>query len=271
MNEFNQLIMEIKKKKLTKEKEEQYIKEYFKEGNKKRYNQLYEHYLNLVFSVALSYSGTIDIEDLFQAGSIGLLKAFNSFEKNNGRNFTAYARQAIKSEIVMEIERVQPVIKISKNIKENVRKIKELDDEFFSEFGRKATEEEKKRELRLTDKEIYDAYLLTSPLSSLDKEIINDNGDTMTLADTLTSDVDVFEDFIKEEIKEKIEEKINTYLNDEEKKVIIRYYGILKEPPLTLYEISKDLNIEYKRADVILKSALRKLRNNSKDLYGYCE
>ena len=269
MNEFNQLIMELKKKKLTKEMEEKFVKEYFKEEKKEKYNQLYEHYLNLVFSIAKKYE-SIDVDDAFQAGSIGLLNAFINYDINKDAYFTVYAKKCIEIEINNEYWKEQN-FKLSKNKKKSIRKMKEFKNEFFSEMGREATEEEKKRELRMTTQEVRDLELLSSPSSSLNKEIKNDNGDVMTLADTLVSDCDISKDYEKEEIKEKIEEKINTYLNDEEKKVIIRYYGILKEPPLTLYEISKELNIEYKKADAILKSAMRKLRNNSKDLISYLD
>ena len=55
---------------------------------------------NLVYSVAIKFKNLIEMEDAFQAGVIGLIKAYNNYEENKHTNFASYAYMYIYGEIV---------------------------------------------------------------------------------------------------------------------------------------------------------------------------
>lgn len=84
-----------------KEKEE---KEYFlkyKNGDKKAKEILISHNLRLVAHVAKKYGGSAESDDLISVGSIGLIKAVNTFEYGKNTQFSTYAARCIENEILM--------------------------------------------------------------------------------------------------------------------------------------------------------------------------
>ena len=89
-------------KPLTKEKELEYIKR-MREGDKHAKNMLIEHNLRLVAHIAKKYSNYIDNDDIISIGSIGLIKAVNTFKCDKGTHLATYAARCIENEILMSI------------------------------------------------------------------------------------------------------------------------------------------------------------------------
>ena len=91
---------------LSSEEEEYYIKKYLDNNDKDARNTLIEHNLRLVVYIAKKFENTgIGIEDLISIGTIGLMKAINTF--NNGKNIklATYASRCIENEILMYLRR----------------------------------------------------------------------------------------------------------------------------------------------------------------------
>lgn len=87
-------------KPLTLEEEKKYF-ERFKNGDKKAKDILINHNLRLVAHIVKKYSGAGEADDLLSVGSIGLIKAINSFEYNKGTQLSTYAARCIENEILM--------------------------------------------------------------------------------------------------------------------------------------------------------------------------
>lgn len=88
---------------LSKTEEEYYLKKYF-EGSKEARNILIEHNLRLVAHIAKKYAkNEQDLEELISIGSIGLIKAINSFSSNKGFKISTYASKCVENEILMYI------------------------------------------------------------------------------------------------------------------------------------------------------------------------
>lgn len=86
---------------LSPEEEEKYFKLHF-EGDKKARDKLIEHNLRLVAHVVRKYYSTCNnTEDLISVGSIGLIKAIDSYKMGNGTRFATYAAKCIQNEILM--------------------------------------------------------------------------------------------------------------------------------------------------------------------------
>ena len=86
---------------LSKEKEKEYF-ENMKSGDMKARDKLIEHNLRLVAHVVRKYySSTQSPEDLISVGTIGLIKAVDSFNDENGARFATYAAKCIQNEILM--------------------------------------------------------------------------------------------------------------------------------------------------------------------------
>lgn len=98
---------------LSKTEEEYYLRRYF-EGNTEAKNKLIEHNLRLVAHIAKKYStNEQDMEDLISIGSIGLIKAINSFSSDKNFKISTYASKCIENEILM-------YLRSSKKIKSEV-------------------------------------------------------------------------------------------------------------------------------------------------------
>ncbi len=87
-------------KPLGEEQEKEYFRRY-KNGDKKAKEMLISHNLRLVVHVAKKYGGSAESDDLISVGSIGLIKAVNTFEYGKNTQFSTYAARCIENEILM--------------------------------------------------------------------------------------------------------------------------------------------------------------------------
>ena len=87
-------------KPLSREEEREYF-EKFKKGDKEAKDKLINHNLRLVAHIVKKYSGSTEADDLISVGSIGLIKAINSFEYDKGTQLSTYAARCIENEILM--------------------------------------------------------------------------------------------------------------------------------------------------------------------------
>lgn len=86
---------------LSKTEEEYYLKKYF-EGDKRAKDKLVEHNLRLVAHIAKRYANSEqELEDMISIGTIGLIKAINSFSSEKNFKISTYASKCIDNEILM--------------------------------------------------------------------------------------------------------------------------------------------------------------------------
>lgn len=91
------------KKQLSKEEENVLLEKYF-QGDKQARNLLIEHNLRLVAHIAKKYEGGKDLsEDLISIGTIGLIKAIDSYKPNKATKLGTYAAKCIENEILMHL------------------------------------------------------------------------------------------------------------------------------------------------------------------------
>src|SRR5699024_268409 len=96
-------------KPLTKKEEEKYLK-LFAEGNKEGKNILIERNLRLVAHIVKKYHNVNkDIDDLISIGTIGLIKAINTYNPSKGTRLATYAARCIDNEILMTIRSTKKI------------------------------------------------------------------------------------------------------------------------------------------------------------------
>ncbi len=94
---------------LSKTEEEYYLRRYF-EGDNEAKNKLIEHNLRLVAHIAKKYSSNEqDLEDLISIGTIGLIKAINSFSPDKNFKISTYASKCIENEILMHLRTTKKI------------------------------------------------------------------------------------------------------------------------------------------------------------------
>lgn len=87
-------------KPLSAEEEKKYLR-LAKQGDLNARNMLIKHNMRLVAHIAKKYSGAADNDDLLSVGSIGLIKAVNTFQEDKGTQLATYTARCIENEILM--------------------------------------------------------------------------------------------------------------------------------------------------------------------------
>lgn len=192
-------------------------------GDKEARDMLVEENMGLVWSIVKRFNGRgHEIEDLFQIGSIGLIKAIDKFDTSFEVKFSTYAVPMITGEIKRFI-RDDGIIKISRSIKENSWKIKCAAEKFINTHGREATVNELALEVGITIEEIAMAMDINMEVESIYKTIYQGEGNEIYLVDKV-ADTD------KPEIGQAVVNKIlltqlMNELSDVERELIaLRYF-----------------------------------------------
>lgn len=192
-------------------------------GSKEDMTKLIEDNSRLVWSIVRRFNGRgYDIEDLYQIGSIGLIKAIQRFDTSFEVRLSTYAVPYILGEIKRFIRDDGP-IKISRSIKELNIKIIELQKEYLNKYGKEITLEQLAKELKTSKEDIAMALDSARPVNSIEDSQYRDNktDKTISLIDQLSSGKDE-ENEITNGITIK---KLISELKDNEKEVILlRYY-----------------------------------------------
>ena len=192
-------------------------------GSKEDMTKLIEDNSRLVWSIVRRFNGRgYDIEDLYQIGSIGLIKAIQRFDTSFEVRLSTYAVPYILGEIIRFIRDDGP-IKISRSIKELNIKIIELQKEYLNKYGKEITLEQLAKELKTSKEDIAMALDSARPVNSIEDSQYRDNktDKTISLIDQLSSGKDE-----ENEITNRITiKKLISELKDNEKEVILlRYY-----------------------------------------------
>lgn len=223
-------------------------------GNKDDMTKLIENNNGLIWSIVRRFNGRgYDIEDLYQIGSIGFIKAIQRFDTSFEVRLSTYAVPYILGEIKRYIRDDGP-IKVSRSIKELNVKIKELQKEYFNKYGRDITLEEISKELRISKEEITMALDSTRPVDSIEDAKYTDSKSDKTIS--ILEQISTGRDE-QTEITNKITIKnLISELEDEEKEIImLRYYK-----QKTQMQVSKILGISQVQVSRIERKILEKMR-----------
>lgn len=223
----------------------------YQSGDKKAKDLLVEGNLRLVLSILKKFKTTEDnINDMFQIGCIGLIKAIDNFDLSQNVCFSTYAVFLIRGEILRAFRDTTP-IRVSRGTKDIAYKILSFKEKYYNEFGVEPSNEEIASSLGI--EEYYISYALTAlkePVS-IYQPIYNDGGDTIYLLDQLANKK---EEYDKETLMS-LRKAINN-LKEREQEIIYSRYIIGK----TQTELSNELNISQAQVSRIEKTALENIK-----------
>ncbi len=144
---------------------------------------LIENNLGLVRHIVRRFSGRgYDLEDLFQIGAIGLIKAIDKFDLSLGLKFSTYAVPMITGEIKRFIRDDGPV-KVSRTIKENGMKVKLARQRLQAEKGREPTLQEIADQTGLSVEDVVLAMEACVEVESIYSAVYQDDGNEVYLVD----------------------------------------------------------------------------------------
>ena len=204
---------------------------------------------NLIYSICSKYGSYCDIDDLYQVGVIGLMKAIDNYDSNIGVKFSTYAFPYIVGE-VSKYTRENKGVKIGKDLIRLGKKLNEYIDKCNEVRGFKPTIKELAETFDLKEEKIISALEANNKIRSLDEEIWED-GKNKTLMD-VTADTKK----ISNEDLLDLKEALNS-LSDEERSLIInRYYN-----DLTQNEVANILGVNQVYVSRLERKTLSKMRN----------
>ena len=223
-------------------------------GSKDDMTRLIEENNGLIWSIVRRFNGRgYDIEDLYQIGCIGFIKAIQRFDTSFEVRLSTYAVPYILGEIKRYIRDDGP-IKVSRSIKELNIKILELQKEYFRKYGRDIKLEEISKELRISKEEITMALDSSKPVDSIENAKYTDNktDKTVSILDQISTGKDE-----QTEIANRITIKnLISELNDNEKEIILlRYYK-----QKTQMQVSRILGSTQVQVSRIERKVLEKMR-----------
>ena len=157
----------------------------YQNGDLKSKEELVNGNLKLVLSIIKKYNnGKHDMNDLFQIGCIGLIKAVDNFDTSYNVQFSTYAVPLILGEVKRFI-RDSTEVRIARSIRDTAYKILKFKDEYLLKNGIEPKNDIICKSLEITD---YDLELSLNSLKepmSIFEPIYNDGGDTIYLADQI--------------------------------------------------------------------------------------
>ncbi len=217
-------------------------------GDKQAQEELVNENTGLIWAIAKRYMGRgTDLEDLYQLGCLGFLKAVEGFDLAYGTQFSTYAVPKIAGEI-RRFLRDDGTIKVSRGIKEQAFAIKNARNQLTQALDREPTIQEISRQTGLTAEEIAMAETATTAAESIHQEC-GEEGFTLenVLSDTET------EDQMVEKLA--LRQAIDALPEREAMVIRLRYFH-----GLTQSRVAKVLAVSQVQVSRIEKKALEKLR-----------
>ena len=254
-------LREISQYNLLSREEEIKLAEAAANGSQKAKDDLVNHNLRLVVSIAKRYMGRgLTLLDLIQEGNMGLIKAVDKYDVSKGFKFSTYATYWIKQAISRAVMDQARNIRIPVHIIELMSNIKKVERDFQQAHGREPKEAEVAAVLGIEVKKVKEAYTWMKDTTSLDIMVGDDEDTTVGSFIEDESVVPAFTAIEENDRTTAIRNILDT-LNDREKMVIVRRFGIGLDRAETLDEIGKELGLSRERIRQIEAAALRKLRN----------
>lgn len=208
--------------------------------------------LKLVLSILKKYNNRTDnMDDLFQVGCVGLIKAIDNFDLSHEVKFSTYAVPMILGEIKRYL-RDNNSVRIARSIKDIAYKALKEKERLTNELGREPTIELIAKNLNLPIYDVSNALDSMKDTISMFEPIYNDGGDTIYLADQLSDKTD---DYYDRDIKIALNSAIKN-LKDKEKYILTQRYIFGK----TQMELSDELGISQAQISRLEKSGLNNLK-----------
>ena len=223
-------------------------------GDKRAREQLVEENMGLVWSIVKRFAGRgTDMEDLFQIGAMGLLKAIDKFDTSFEVKFSTYAVPMIAGEIKRFL-RDDGIVKVSRTLKENCWKIRRETENFRQKTGREPTLEELSEVTELPREDIAMAMESAAEVESIYKTIPQRDGSEICLLDRMESQVQG--GGMQQLLNRVVLEQLLLELPDMDRKLIIMRY--LQDK--TQSEVARVLGVSQVQVSRLEKKILKQMR-----------
>ena len=225
------------------------------QGDKKARDTVFEENTGLIYSVAKRFVGRgVEMEDLIQIGSIGLLKAVDHFNASFEVKFSTYAVPMIAGEIKRYL-RDDGILKVSRSLKENCVRIYSAREKLEKELGREPVMEEIAQSAQLSVDEVVMSLESGAEVESLHKIIYQGDGNDISLMDSLQEKENGQDAALNRIFLDEILKKLDAR---ERQLIYMRYFK-----DMTQTEIAVEMGISQVQVSRMEKRILKQLKDQT--------
>lgn len=247
--------IDTSKLKVLSEKEKIELLKKMKENDRHAREELINGNLRLVLSVIQRFTSRGEnLDDLFQVGCIGLIKAIDHFDIELGLRFSTYAVPMIIGEVKRYLRDYAP-IRVSRSLRDTAYQAMKIKERIINETQKEPTVEEIAKEMGVKKENVVIALEAIVEPVSLYEPVYYDAGDTIYVMDQIgdsNSDINwIDEILLKKAIKD---------LGDREKTILsLRFMN-----GMTQTEVAKEIGISQAQVSRLEKGALDKIKSHQK-------
>lgn len=222
------------------------------QGDKDARDRIVKENVGLIWSIVRRYKGRgCEMEDLFQIGCIGMLKAIDKFDLSYEVQFSTYAVSLIAGEIKRFL-RDDGMVKVSRSLKENGWKIRQATERLSQQFGRDATIEEIAAATDLSSEDIVMALEANVEVESIYKSVYQSDGNEIFLVDRLPEEKDENEKMLNNML---LKQLLGELEENEKLLIELRYFR-----EMTQVQVAKILGVSQVQVSRMEKKILLKMR-----------
>lgn len=241
------------KLKILKEKDKIELLKRIKNGDKTARDELINGNLRLVLSVIQRFTNRGEnLDDLFQVGCIGLIKAIDNFNLEFNLRFSTYAVPMIIGEVRRYL-RDNNSVRVSRSMRDIAYRAMQVKEKLMENAEREPTVEEIAKEMDVPREEVVLALEAIVEPVSIYEPVYSEGGDTIYVMDQLGDNHDdsnwIDEIVLKDEIKK---------LSDREKRILSLRFMQGK----TQMEVAQEVGISQAQVSRLEKCALKKIKNS---------
>ncbi len=239
--------------KVLKEKEKTELLKKIKDGDKTAREELIKGNLRLVLSVIQRFTNRGEnLDDLFQVGCIGLIKAIDNFDVSQKVKFSTYAVPMIIGEIRRYL-RDNNSVRVSRSMRDTAYHAMQIKEEIQNKYNREATVEEIAQQLNIPKEQVVLSLEAIVDPVSLYEPVYSDGGDTIFVMDQV-GDTTTETDWIDEIL---IKESLKNLLPREKKILSMRFMR-----GMTQMEVANEVGISQAQVSRLEKGAIKKIKNH---------
>jgi RNA polymerase primary sigma factor len=251
--------------------EEQELGRRVREGDESAFRNLIESNLRFVVSMAKKYSRSgYPLHELINEGNMGLIEAASRFDPGRGVRFITYASWWIRQAILAAIAHHGQVFSLPPKLKHELYRFETKVAKLTQELGHRPTVEEISQGLDMKEEDVQDMMEGTPTEVSLSAPVGEDQD--IRLEDLIGDDsiTPVDDALIAQSFHEQLAGLLGQ-LDEKERLIIDRRFGLGDKEPQTLAEIGADLHLSRERIRQLEERALNKLRRSrrARQLLGY--
>lgn len=224
-----------------------------KTGDKEAREKYIRGNLRLVLSVVQRFSGNGEnMDDIFQIGCIGLIKAIDNFDLSLNVRFSTYAVPMISGEIRRHL-RDNTQVRVSRSLRDTAYKAIYAKEKLMKEHQKEPTMNEIASEIGISKEEIVYALDAIQTPVSLYEPVYTDGGDALYVMDQIGDNKNTEENWVKSIA---LKDAVKRLTQKEKEIIMLRFYE-----GRTQMEVAGELGISQAQVSRLEKNALRNMRN----------